>query len=260
MWTTLMRIQPLLVAAFLVIAGSPDLGATDIPGNASTRATLTVEVANYAFTIGEFERPGDRDWYRVSLSKGKHYFVAVNGNSSTCAVGGFVRNAAGKVLKSGTSDLFIDEGFEFLAPYTGTFFVEYRPLPLTCFSDFGAHFNHFVRVSADCAGSPETSCLHAVGQARKSMLAGALDRDFFKVVLSKAKTYTLKAVPTNSPFLFTIGIANSTGRVRAQDQDDDSDGVNLIQGFRPTANGNHFLFVHAGDDFGTVYSLSLKTP
>jgi hypothetical protein len=250
--------------AMLVVVGASLLQAgiaraQDIPGNATTSARLEVEVANPAYTVGEFETQGDSDWYRVRLEKGRHFFVAV-GSGSSCLVRALVRNRAGRVLQSGLSDREYDAGFEFLAPVTNTFFVEYRPEPRNCFtvSPSRQTFDYVARVSTDCAGSLATTCVQRVGQTRRSMLAGAFDVDWFGATLAKARRYTVRAEALEGcAGDFSVAILDRSGATLAQGPfEEDSS----ISGFRPPSDGRYFLKVSTGDDCTVVYRLSLQTP
>jgi hypothetical protein len=222
-----------------------------VPGSTRTSATLAVEVANRAYTQGLFESPDDSDWYRVRLEKGKHYYVAVDGSGDEGAVRAAVRNASGKVLSSRVDDPYVEDGFGFLAPYTGAYFVEYRLLGGVVGAGYRA------RVSTDCAGSKATTCVQLVGQTRKSLLGGAYDSDWFKASLSARKTYTATAEPLDGCASgFRVLIADSGGTFLT----DPSAGRPTVERFRPPRDGTYFLAVSAQDDCSMTYSLSLRTP
>src|SRR3954452_10766688 len=88
------------LAAFLLAA--PAAWAADIPGDKSTKATITPGPARFE---GVLDKAGDSDWYRITLKAGRNYAFE---SASFCDTRVVLPNAAGKVLK--TSGLASDNG------------------------------------------------------------------------------------------------------------------------------------------------------
>src|SRR3954451_13522890 len=108
-----------LLGTAVALGAAAPAWAGDIPGDASTKATL--QVTNVA-TEGSFETARDSDWYRVRLSKGQDYAVRLELGYGQGRVP--PRGAPRKLLKTAANSGDRDAGFEVRAPYTGTYFVE----------------------------------------------------------------------------------------------------------------------------------------
>ena len=222
--------------------------AADILGNKSTTATLPVKDV---VTLGLFETAGDRDWYRVRLTKGITYAIVIDAgaplNAADPGIYASVRNSSGRVQASDIDDPDTVGGFTYTARYTGNHFVEYRhlagvPLPT----------GYEARVSTDCPGTVETKCTLALGVERKSSFNYAQDMDWFKVQLLRSRTYTLVG---SGDIGFFTSLRTASGVIVWDDFLDHSSRT-----FRPPADGVYFIATQGEDDFDYRYRLLLRTP
>lgn len=144
------------VAVLVAAVALPEAaGAADIRGNANTRATLPI---SGTYTPGEFEFRGGSDWYKVTLAAGTDYAVSSNRSFGLDVK---LRNAAGKILASARDGDNTDAGFEFRAPRSGTYFIEYKETPNPSSGDTGVYL---ARVMSDCWGDRTTQCVLRPGR------------------------------------------------------------------------------------------------
>src|SRR3954466_913287 len=123
-------LAPLLLAA-------PAARAADIPGDKSTRATITPGPARFE---GVLDKAGDSDWYRITPNAGRNYAFE---SASFCDTRVVLRNAAGKVLRtSGLASDNGDDGFEFRSAMTKDYFVEYLDAAPDVCLEFGGPYPH----------------------------------------------------------------------------------------------------------------------
>lgn len=211
-------------------------GAADIRGNANTTATLPI---SGTYTPGEFEIPGDSDWYKVTLAAGTDYAVSSGGSFGLDIK---LRDAAGRVLASAHDGYYEDGGLEFRAPRSGTYFVEYKDTPSP---DSGAYPGSYrARVMSDCRGDRTTKCVLRPGRPQTRQTAWYADRDWFRVALTKGVTYT---VTTDDPSYNNVHIVDA----------DNTELAAAGQAFRPGATGTYFVRVSTEDDYGRTYSVEL---
>jgi serralysin len=95
---------------------------TDIPGNSSTTATLTVGGS----TTNSLETAGDHDWFRITLTAGQPVVVTVNGQTLVDPYL-YIRDSSGTLLYS--NDDIIDgvnrnSQVAFSPTYTGTYYID----------------------------------------------------------------------------------------------------------------------------------------
>ena len=111
---------PLVSGLAALLLAAPAARAADIPGDKSTKATITPGPARFE---GVLDKAGDSDWYRITLKAGRNYAFE---SASFCDTKVALRNTAGKVLKtSGLANDNGDDGFEFRSATTKDYFVEY---------------------------------------------------------------------------------------------------------------------------------------
>ncbi len=155
----------LLAGLAAALAGAVPAGgarAADVPGDASTRATLTVQ--SRSSTFGEHETATDSDWFRVRLVRGTDYAVRADTSIGAGLASSITaRDPRGRPIRTVPGDGLSDVGFELRATVTGTHFVEVRalnpdePLPL----------RYAVAVTPDCRDAASTKCRLEVGRARE---------------------------------------------------------------------------------------------
>jgi hypothetical protein len=232
-------------AALLAVAALAALPAAafagDIRGDARTKATLPVSAEP---TSGLFEFRLDSDWYKVPLEAGKDYAVSSDGSYG---LDFNIRDATGKVLAAGRDGDYTDAGFEFRAPASGVFFVEYKELPNPASGDTG---RYLARVMSDCRADRATTCTLRVGRMQRRATAWYTDVDWYRAELKGGRRYTVQ-VDHDNP---CIRIANAQGRVVA--------GGTLCGAmltFTPRTTGTYFVVVETLNDGGSAYGLTLTT-
>ncbi|HEX8841755.1 MAG TPA: pre-peptidase C-terminal domain-containing protein, partial [Sphingomicrobium sp.] len=95
---------------------------TDIPGNSSTTATVTVG----STTSGTLETTGDHDWYRITLTAGQAITVTINGVTLEDPYL-YIRDSAGNLLYQNddiSAGVIRDSKLSFTAGYTGTYYID----------------------------------------------------------------------------------------------------------------------------------------
>jgi hypothetical protein len=247
------RASVLMLAVPIVAAvGSPAF-ANDIPGSSSTTAVLPISNQEIQ---GRFETAKDSDWYRVTLTKGQDYTVSGSGAIDCCnAFTVDLRDKTGKILAS--ADDYIgraDAGFEFRAPYSGLYFVEYKQT--TAGPPDNGPYGYGARVSTDCRAGTTTKCSIAVGQTIKGLLAFGYDKDWFRTTLTAGKSYSVK---TNGPGGTLAYVMDATGHLVAGGT------AATIHGFAPSTSGTYYVKVSTtepqpGNGIGTTYSVALTSP
>ncbi|HKN41256.1 MAG TPA: M10 family metallopeptidase C-terminal domain-containing protein, partial [Sphingomicrobium sp.] len=94
----------------------------DIPGDASTTATVTVG----STTNGDLEIVGDHDWYKITLTAGQAITITVNGVTLEDPYL-YIRNAAGTVVYENDDinpGIIRDSKLSFTATSTGTYYID----------------------------------------------------------------------------------------------------------------------------------------
>ena len=92
---------------------------TDIPGDTSTTATLTVG----STTNGDLEVVGDHDWYKISLTAGQSITVTINGVTLEDPYL-YIHNSGGAVIYEDDDinpGIIRDSQLSFTASYTGDY-------------------------------------------------------------------------------------------------------------------------------------------
>jgi Bacterial pre-peptidase C-terminal domain len=227
--------------AAVPLAG-PTALAADIPGNASTKATLQVTNAG---TKGRFETAHDSDWYRVRLAKGQDYAVKLG----LGYVQGWLtlRDAAWKPLKTTANYGDRDAGFEVRAPYTGTYFVEVKGKWYTPAEDN----DYYVAVVHDCKDGLGTRCTLLPGKTYHYGSAWIRDYDVYAAVLDDRKRYTFTGTTPDICALF-LQLLDGAGRVLVPTTTDD------IRDYKPPRSGKYYLRANCNsDDYGGQYDLLL---
>ena len=109
-----------------VFGGSPpstgDFALTDIPGNTSTTAAVTVG----STTSGTLDAAGDHDWYRITLSAGQSITVTINGVTLEDPYL-YIRDSAGNLLYQNddiSSGINRNSQLSFTATYSGTYYID----------------------------------------------------------------------------------------------------------------------------------------
>jgi serralysin len=241
---------PLVSGLAALLLAAPAARAADIPGDKSTKATITPGPARFD---GVLDKAGDSDWYRITLKAGRNYAFE---SASFCDTRVVLRNAAGKVLKtSGLASDNGDDGFEFRSATTKGYFVEYLDAnPAVCL-EYGGPYPHGYsgNVAMEVRGDTTTRGTIAPGQTIKSLLNWNTDQDYFRAQLYTGKRYTLTL---GGPSGTTVWVVDQKGEVVA--------GVPYNgpppAGFRVPKSGTYYVVVAGGDYGNGPYSVGLRTP
>jgi hypothetical protein len=236
-----------LAAAVALLAAAP-AWAADVPGNASTRATLSLRSADG--TYGELERPGDVDWYRVRLVAGRDYGVVIDEVREFPTVFLTVRDPRGRAIRTVEAFGLGDNGLEIRAATTGDHFVEvsYRPEP----GSSRTSDSYRINVTTDCRDANTTRCALQVGRPYNGRSLWSTDRDRFALTLDRSRSYTFTLTAPADFIGGFIEVYDGRGRLAARTF---GSGEIVIRGFRPAASGRHHLRVNVGEDYGDRYTL-----
>lgn len=238
-------------------AGSgDDFGST--PGSAGV---LMTEGA----TSGSLEVFGDRDWFRLDVTAGTSYGIALNGTTLTDPILR-IYDSAGRLI--GTDD---DSGeglnalFSFTADRTDTYFVSAGG-----YGDF--YEGDYVIAAAasegpgggDVPGDASSTATLASGETVSSALEEPGDTDWYAINVQAGQSYRADLIsagsnPMADPYLV---IYDQLGNIVLED-DDGGSGTNASISFNVFASGRFFIAAEAFDtvdffpaDSGT-YELSL---
>ena len=239
------------LAALLLAIASPAL-AGDIPGDASTKATL--QVTNVP-TLGVIERRLDRDWYKVRLTKGQDYAVRIVVEHGDGTLGSVtLRDPAQRPLKSAAINTYGDDGFEIRAPRTGTYFVDvegdWEP------EDSGPK-RYGVAVVRDCRDAPDTRCTLAPGRTYSVGSAWSGDHDRYVQPLDGSKRYTFAAVGESDNDSLTMELLDGNGDAVTKEQF--GSGSVVVSDFAPPRSGRYYVraYCNAEDDYGCKYKVGM---
>jgi hypothetical protein len=163
--------------------------AADIPGNKNTPAILKLDGQPYR---SELEFPGDSDWWKINIVKGKHYDFTV-----TCQPGlghrellllddnGTIRTRSS--LCEGNMG-YRQPGFDFTAGITGVRYIGVKLLPpskLDPQTSFPYYYD--LRGGQDCEGAVTTTCAIPLGQPRAGTISRYEDQDWYSFQGNVAK-------------------------------------------------------------------------
>jgi hypothetical protein len=240
-----------LAAAALPLAGAgaPPTRAADPPGDASTPSTLAVQ--SRTSTSGLFERPGDVDWHKVRLVRGRDYAVRFNasfgpGLDSSATL----RDPRRRPIRTIRGDGQADAGFEVRAAATGNHFVDLRDLRQPGSEPPAETYS--IAVTPDCRDAASTTCRLEIGRPYDGLCAWHGDHDRFALTLDGSRSYAFTAT-TAEGFGISLEVLDQRGTVlRRLFAGNEA----VIAGFRPPASGRYYLRVNANsDDYGLRYRI-----
>lgn len=116
----MLRSGLVLLAAAMTVA-APRAEAADIPGSATSAATIAVDAPR---TAGAFEVADDSDWYRIQLEPDGYYAIAGYGNGDQAIATIALRDADGSIIAAVASGGDAVQGFSFRARRGGLYFLE----------------------------------------------------------------------------------------------------------------------------------------
>lgn len=187
------KVKWLAIAALALLPQGAALAADTIPGNRTTTATLTLdrELGSSSY----IDSSVDKDWWRVSLTKGKAYML--RGASDNCGTTVTVYNSAGARLASIPCHGSVMAGLEFIPTYTGVHYVEYAANGRSTYYPYW----YYADALNDCAGSKATTCTQPLDQDWSTRLQSRGDSDWRSINLRAGQTYTATATEGNTFFL-----------------------------------------------------------
>jgi hypothetical protein len=242
---------------------------SDIPGSASTTATLAVG-GRRSSTIGA---NGDQDWFRVSLTSGTTYVIELESDPTGSSAlqdpyfrgiydsdgttllpdtsnddYGSTRNSRVQFTPTKTDVYYLAAGA--YGSYTGAYTISLAAL---------ANVSDTVGHTTASAG---TLTLGASGV--NGVIDMARDVDWYRVNLTANQNYVINARGTDSnqgtlrdPSL--IGVYNASGALFAGSGNDDGSGSPDAQSaFRPTATGAYYIAVTGQNDQIGTYRLTVE--
>ena len=246
-----------LAAAAALLSAAPvatTAAAPDIPGNNATSARLPVRTEA---TRGDFRTDRDSDWYKVELVGGQDYAVYFYSDAARTHAKLNLRDPSGRVVRRISADPHTDEGFEFRAQRSGTYFVEalagmLEPFP--CCPD--RPLGYALAVAKDCSDDATTQCSLRPGSPQRRATMSHADWDRYRATLDARRTYTFRVAGVPDVGEVSMQLIDATGRVlesRAFAPTSEE-----IAAFTPYRTGAHFLRVFYGnEDTGGSYSVSV---
>ena len=247
--------------------GTYTLAVAEVQDDYAAGTDTTGAIAVGGTAAGEIERPGDRDWFAVTLEAGKTYVVDLKGRPTRDgtlkdpSLDG-IYDARGNAI-AGTYD---DNGgtgrnsrLEFTAETSG---VHYLAAGATG-SKTGTYTLAVAEVQDDYAAGTDTTGAIAVGGTATGEIEQSGDRDWFAVTFEAGKTYVvdLKGRPTRDGTLkdpSLDGIYDARGNAIAGAYDDNGGaGRNSRLEFTAVTSGVHYVAAgDAGSKAGT-YTLAV---
>ncbi|CAK0742469.1 conserved hypothetical protein [Gammaproteobacteria bacterium] len=249
--------------------GNYRIGASvdDHPNSVATDAAITV--GNSA--TGTIERPGDSDWFRVTLNTGYTYTIRLRGEPSnhgtlTDPFLAGVYDASGNYVPGTTNDDFgssTESNLIFTPTISGTYYLSAAAVP----SQTGTYTLTVTgqHSPADLPASTATTATIALGGTLHGMINTPHDVDWVKSTLTAGHTYTIElntdstvSNPLMDPSF--VGIYNNAGiRISGTSNDDYGVGFNSRVTFTPTSSGTYYLAAGGYGDNTGAYELRLSS-
>ena len=256
--------------------GGYRLSIVEIPDDYANRTDTTGAVAVGGSTTGELEHAGDRDWFKVTLEKGKTYRIDLKGKGTgdgTLAdpnIGG-IFDTNGRLIDATWDD---DGGggknsrVLFTAEADGVHYIEANTEGVDWDAAdrspwMGTYTLSVVEALPDIAEDTSTTGRVAVGGSVTGGIERVNDDDWFKVTLEKGKTYTieLKGKDTGDGTLadpYLDGVYGADGnRIGASWDTDSGAGRNSLVTFTAEEGGTYYVAAGASGDKTGTYTLSV---
>ena len=242
-----------------------EIGADDYAANTSTSGSVTVDGS----TTGTIERPGDLDWFAVTLEGYATYRFDLEGIGEDWPLleGKFIRGIydsngnvfAGTYTPEGRDD---EVRAVFAPEQGGTYYVAVGAGET--FFGTGEYRLSATKFIPEVSDWLDTQGLVGVGFSVEGDKEVAIDRDWFRVTLEAGTTYQidLEGSPTNQGTLrdpYLHGVYDAEGDLIWNTSDADSGvSVNSRVTFTPDTDGTYY--VAAGALFGLTgtYRLSVR--
>ena len=230
-------------------AGGDGFG-NDAPGNATTKFSLPVSPTSQS---GYYNTTTDDDWYRVRLKRGVVYAVGLSGAVDCCLTSQVnLRDSRGHVLATANSATGGDtDGFEFQAPYSGLYFLEYK---VTYGDPEDCCWFYSTSIAKDCLAGIATKCSLGLGQKTTGYFSFNYDKDWYRVALRGGQVYsvTTQMPPGNDDAIATI--MNAEGKKVAGGTGPS------VTGFRAPTSGTYYVRVGSMYSLISSYTVLLSSP
>ena len=226
--------------------------ADDYRSDTATTATVAVGVS----ATGEIELGSDRDWFAVSLERGRTYRFDLEGSATDAGTlydphlyG--IYDAAGNLIVGTTnndSGVGLNSRVYFMATADTTYYVAAGAWG----ANLGTYMLSLTEVTDDFTAWTDTTGTVAVGGLATGGIQFAHDRDWFAVTLVSGKTYRfdLEGSATDAGTLsdpYLRGIYDSAGNSISGTTDlHGGAGRNSRVTYTATQNGTHYVSVSAG--------------
>ena len=226
--------------------------ADDYRSDTATTATVAVGVS----ATGEIELGSDRDWFAVSLERGRTYRFDLEGSATDAGTlydpylyG--IYDAAGNLIVGTTnndSGVGLNSRVYFMATADATYYVAAGSWG----ANLGTYMLSLTEVTDDFTAWTDTTGTVAVGGLATGGIQFAHDRDWFAVTLVSGKTYQfdLEGSATDAGTLsdpYLRGIYDAAGNSISGTTDlHGGAGRNSRVTYTATQNGTHYVSVSAG--------------
>jgi hypothetical protein len=246
-------------ATYFVEAAAFDQNATggytltseqgDIPNNTQTDAVLSADGDTRQGTLAP---AGDSDWYKLTLTQGQAFRVAVNGGDAAGALSDPLVILHGpdgaEVARDDDGGPGLNALLEYQAAAAGDYYVEVRG-----FSDDAAGTYTLTLTAGEIGDTAETADqLTAGDEGRTSVINQDGDSDWFQINLVEGRPYRFNVVGTDPDALADpmLTIYDSNGKPVASD-DDGGTGNNAYLNFTSVTGGTYYAAVSSSGDHGT---------
>ena len=226
--------------------------ADDYRSDTATTATVAVGVS----ATGEIELGSDRDWFAVSLERGRTYRFDLEGSATDAGTlydphlyG--IYDAAGNLIV-GTTNNDSGVGLNSRVYFMATADVTYYVAAGAWGANLGTYMLSLTEVTDDFTAWTDTTGTVAVGGLATGGIQFAHDRDWFAVTLVSGKTYRfdLEGSATDAGTLsdpYLRGIYDEAGNSISGTTDlHGGAGRNSRVTYTATQNGTHYVSVSAG--------------
>lgn len=240
-------------AALLALATTA-AAAADIPGDASTKATLKTGAPGVKG--GKFEKRGDSDWYRVALKGGQNYAVHLASTDECGAAVINLRDPRGRVVASADAYVYRDGGDEYRPTRDGTYFLEFKEAGGRCETYPATYAGEVV---GDARNDVTTDAVLQLGKTLTPRFNYGYDRDDYRMALKGGASYSLTEKGGLDLF---VQVLDAKGKELFQIYN----ALNATTHFKVPKSGTYFLAVENDADAvpsgsgGIPYTLKLTSP
>lgn len=220
----------------------------DIPNNVNTDAALAADGDSRQATLSP---AGDSDWYKLTLTEGQSFRVAVNGGGGAGALADPLAVLHGpdgaEVARDDDGGPGFNALLEYQAPAAGDYYVEVRG-----FGDDAAGSYEITLQPGEIGNSPDTADTLSPGdEGRSSVINEDGDADWFSITLVEGRPYRFNVVGADGDALAdpVLSLYDADGKPVAND-DDGGTGNNAYLNFQSATGGTFYAAVSSAGDHG----------